>query len=287
MADLQAIERANAAWHPTPLSSTLIAGCIESGRDASAGGAHYNGSGIQAVGLADLGDSLAAVEQVVFRDAFCDMDQLVRALGADFEGFGELQARLLAAPKYGNDDPRADRWVLAVMRLFAGALARHRNTRGGAYHAGFYTVTAHQAFGEHTGALPSGRRAGRSLANGISPSNGVDRLGPTATLNSMAGLEHRSLALNGVNANLKIDPGPLGGDTGLRAIEGLVRGYLAQGGMQLQLNMLDPDVLRRALDDPAAHPWLLVRVSGYSAYFNDLSPAMRREIVERTLHATA
>jgi len=283
--DLQHIERANARFHPTPLSSALIDGCLQSGRDASAGGARYNGSGIQGVGVADVADSLAAIERVVFREQRCDLPTLARALRADFRGHEQLRARLLAAPKYGNDDPAADGWALLVMDAFATALSQHQNTRGGPYQAGFYSVTSHRAFGETTGALPSGRLAGQPLANGISPANGRDRLGPTATLNSIAGLDHARLARNGVNANLKIDPAVLAGPPGLEALGGLVRGYFAQGGMQLQLNVLDPKLLLAARDDPALYPWLLVRVSGYSSYFNDLSPGMKQEIIDRTLHA--
>jgi formate C-acetyltransferase len=277
--DLQAIERANARLHPTPLTSALLDGCLEQGRDASAGGARYNGSGVQGVGIADVADSLAAIEHVVFSDRRCAMGALVEALRHDFVGDEALRGHLLRAPKYGNDDPRVDILARRVMELFSAALARQRNTRGGSYWAGFYSVTAHRAFGELTGALPSGRRAGEALANGLSPRNGMDRLGPTAVLNSAARLEPRRLARNGLNLNLTIDRGSL---TDPELIGGLVRGYFARGGMQVQINAVDPGVLREAMDHPERHPWLLVRVSGYSAYFNDLSPDMRREIVERS-----
>ncbi len=282
--DLQAIERANAAHHPTPLTSALLRGCLESGMDASAGGARYNGSGVQGVGVADVADSLAAIEQVLFQQQRCDWPTLLTALRKDFRGHEALRAQLLAAPKYGNDDPLADAQAHFVMESFAQALAQHRNTRGGAYWAGFYSVTAHQAFGERTRALPSGRRAGQALANGLSPTKGAERLGPTAALNSAAGLDQAHLAQNGVNLNLKIDPAWLPGPSGAQALASLARGYFAQGGMQLQVNAVDPVVLLEARDHPERHPWLLVRVSGYSAYFNDLSPAMKQEIIDRSLH---
>jgi len=283
--DLQAIERANATFHPTPLTSMLLRGCLESGVDASAGGARYNGSGVQGVGIADIADALAAIDEVVFRQRRCTLPQLVSACREDFEGHPELRGFLLRAPKYGNDDARVDRLAARVVEVFSASLARHRNTRGGEYWAGFYSVTTHEAFGAATGALPSGRRAGEPLANGVSPSNGHDRRGPTAALCSVARLDQRRHARNGVNLNLKLDGGSLAGETGVRAVAGLLRGYFDRGGMQVQVNVLDPAVLREAMANPTSHPWLLVRVSGYSAYFNDLSPSMQQEILERSLHA--
>jgi len=282
IAELHAIERANAVFHPTPLTSALLQGCLESGIDASSGGATYNSSGVQGVGVADLADSLAAIDRVVFRDGRADMRTLVKALRADFRGHGALQGHLLKAPKFGNDQREADRWADRVMAQFADALARHTNTRDGKYFAGFYSVTAHRAFGEVIGALPSGRRAGRPLANGLSPTTGMDRDGPTAALNSIAGLDLAGRARNGINVNITLDRGTLAGAQGVHAITGLVRGYFEVGGMQLQVNTLDHAAIQRAMDDPSANPWLLVRVSGYSSYFNDLSPGMKREILERT-----
>ncbi len=284
--DLQAVEQANADHHPTPLTSMLLRGCLESGVDSTAGGALYNSSGVQGVGVPDLADSLAAIEDVVFRRQLCDLDTLVQALQADFEGFEHLRGQLLRAPMYGNHDPRVDGLADRVMSLFVGSLARRENTRGGPYVAGFYSVTVHRAFGESVGALPSGRRAGRPLANGISPASGQERLGPTAALNSTASLRLEELAGNGINLNLRLDRSHLSGAEGLENLVGLIRGYFAQGGMQLQVNVVDSELLRQAMEDPEAHPWLLVRVSGYSSYFQDLSPDMQREIVERATHGS-
>jgi formate C-acetyltransferase len=168
--------------------------------------------------------------------------------------------------------------------VFSDSLARHHSTRGGAYVAGFYSVTCHAAFGETTGALPSGRRAGRPLANGLTPANGQDRRGPTAALNSVASTAPGRCAGNGINVNLTLDAGSFDGADAGNTLGGLVRGYFARGGMQMQTNILDPQVLREAIANPDAHPWLLVRVSGYSAYFSDLSPGMKQEILDRCLH---
>jgi len=280
--DLQLIERANAEYHPTPLTSMLIEGCIASARDASSGGARYNSSGVQGVGSIEAGDSLAAIETVVFRQQHASMAQLIEACRTDFRDAPELRARLRRAPKYGNDDPVADQHVASVMRLFASCLAGKRNTRSGQYAAGFYSVTSHEAFGQKVGASPSGRGAGEPFSSGISPCSGVDRQGPTAALLSQANLP-LDLAPNGVNFNLELAPWAVSGDRGVANLTGLIDGSFAAGCMQLQINVFDPQILIEARDNPGRYPGLLVRVSGYSAYFDDLSPAMKQEVIDRTV----
>jgi len=283
--DLHAVERANAVFHPTPLSSLMLEGCLESGVDASSGGALFNASGIQGVGVADLADSFAAIERVVFVDKRCTMRELLHALRRNFAGAEDLRGHLLCAPKFGNDNLYADRFAQLIMTAFADMLARYNNTRGGKYLAGFYSVTAHEYLGSRSRALPSGRRAKMPLASGLSPVNGVDRLGPTAALSSVAKLNLVDTARNGINVNIKIDRRALGEASEVDALSGLIRGYFQQGGMQVQINAMDPATLLDARAHPENHPWLLVRVSGYSAYFNDLSPEMRDEIIARTVHA--
>ena len=279
LVDLGAIEKANARWHPTPLTSMLLRGCLETARDTTVGGAKYDGSGVQGVGVVEMGDSLAAIEEVVFRQCRASMAELVAACKADFRGAESLRARLRSAPKYGNDIPEADRWVARVMHLFADFLEARVNTRGGRYAAGFYSVTAHQAFGEVVGALPNGRAAGEPFSSGLSPTSGADRLGPTAALSSAAHLP-LDRAGNGVNFNLQLSP--LAGATVPGLVQGLIEGGFAAGCMQMQINVLDPRVLIEARDHPGRYPGLLVRVSGYSAYFDDLTPEMKQEIIERS-----
>ncbi len=286
LGDLRLIEEANARWHPTPLTSLLIDGCVAAARDASAGGARYNGSGVQGVGVVEVGDSLAAIDTVVFQAKRATMAELITACRGGFHGSDILRARLRNALKYGNDDPRADAFVARVMELFAATLAGRHNTRGGDYAAGFYSVTAHQAFGEVVGALPSGRLAGAPFSSGLSPSNGADRTGPTAALQSVARLPLH-LARNGINVNLALDPWAVADAPGVRRLQELIDGGFAAGCMQLQVNVLSPEILRDARDHPGKYPGLLVRVSGYSAYFDDLSPEMKQEIIERTSHCGA
>jgi formate C-acetyltransferase len=278
--DLRAVERANARLHPTPLTSMLLRGCIDAARDATAGGALYNGGGVQGIGPVEVGDSLAAVETVVFRQGRASMAQLVEACRDGFRGAEALQARLREAPKYGNDDPIADAYVGRAMELYAGALDGEINTRGGAYAAGFYSVTAHEAFGEVVGALPSGRVRGEPFSSGLSPGRGGVRKGPTAALLSAAHLPVHC-AGNGVNFNLQLAPWTVAGESGVAALQGLIDGGFAGGCMQMQVNVMDPAVLIEARDNPGSHPELIVRVSGYSAYFDDLSPEMKEEVIDR------
>ncbi len=281
--DLTAIEIANARFHPTPLTSTLLRGCLEAMRDASAGGALYNASGIQGVGVVEVGDSLAALQKVVFDAGKASMSELVAACKDGFAKNPKLRARLLAAPKYGNDEPFADASVARTMKLFAAILPSGENTRGGRYAAGFYSVTTHLAFGEKVGALPSGRLGGKPFSSGLSPAHGADRSGPTAALMSLAGLPFDA-AQNGANYNLQL--APWAGAAQSDAVEALTKGAFNAGCMQLQVNVLDPNVLIEARDNPGSHPGLLVRVSGYSAYFDDLTPQVQQEVIDRQFFET-
>ena len=281
IADFHMVEKANIDYHPTPLSSMLVQGCLESGQDLTEGGATYNSSGIQGVGVADVADSLAAIETVVFKKNKCDMARLVEALRDDFAGYQTLRAELIGAPKFGNDTGLADRYAGLVVQMFHDSLGRHTSVRGGDYVPGFYSVTCHVAFGELTGALPSGRRAGDAFASGIGPSCGADRSGPTAMLNSVASVDS-SLMANGNALNMRFDPADVSGEKGLGILRGLVKGFFERGGMEVQLNVLDPEMLQDARENPGKYPELVVRVAGYCAYFDDLPETAKEEIIRRT-----
>jgi len=280
-ASLDRIERANAEHFPTPFSSLLIGGCLESATDSTRGGARYDASGIQAVGVADLANSLAVIDELVFEKKLHGLEEIANACAADFEGYELLRARARKVACFGNDDPRVDDLAKRVTQLFDRCVSAHVNTRGGRWMPGFYSMTCHQGFGQRMAAMPSGRRAGKPLADGLAPTDGSDRLGPTASLNSVARLDHSRFA-NGINLNIKFDAGTVAGAEGRAVLEGLVRGYFDQGGMQIQINVLDPAVLEEAMRDPESHRNLLVRISGYCAYFVDLTPAMQQELIDRT-----
>ncbi len=280
--DLRAVEEANRIYHPTPLTSALIQGCLESGKCSTAGGAKYNFSGIQCVAPVDTGDSLYAVEQIVFKEKRLSPGGLVRHLKNNLRD-EPLRARLKGLEKFGNDCIQVDRWVIDVIERFVSSLrSMGSNTRGGPYVAGLYSVTAHEYFGRITGATANGRRRGESFASGIAPENGMDRLGPTALFNSVNRIDFTKAA-NGINLNTRFDPHSLRGSEGLEALRSLIGIYFRRGGMQIQINVLDPAILMEARNNPGSHPHLLVRVSGYSAYFNDLTPEMKDEIIRRNV----
>ncbi len=279
--DIQVIERGNRAYHPTPFSSMLVEGCIESGKDVTEGGALYNASGIQGVGIADTADSLAALDDVVFQRRRHSMKQVLDGMREDFSSSPELQTVLQGAPKFGNDHPLPDGYANQVARMFHDALSKYTNTRGGPYVSGFYSSTCHVGFGERTGALPSGRRAGEPFAASLGTANGRDRLGPTAVLNSVAKVDS-ALSPNGYALNLRFDAQTLSGDEGVPILSGLLGGFFKSGGMEAQLNVLDPDTLEDARENPGRYPDLVVRVAGYCAYFDDLPDAAKKEIIGRT-----
>tara|TARA_R110002049_G_scaffold307355_1_gene507543 strand:- start:11395 stop:13752 length:2358 start_codon:yes stop_codon:yes gene_type:complete len=282
--NLDAIETSSRVHHPVPFSSLTVEGCIEQARDFTAGGARFNASGIQAVGLADLANSLAAIETLVFERGEIGLLELAKACRNDFTDHPGLKARMIGAEKFGNDKARVDQIANQLMALFDEVISENVNTRGGRWMAGIYSMTCHRSMGRKMGALPSGRGAGAPLADGIAPVDGSDCLGPTASLNSVAHLNAYNFP-NGINLNLKFDANTVKGKAGTALLQGLVKGYFRQGGMQVQINVLDPAVLLAARENPDAHRNLLVRISGYSAYFVDLSPEMQDEIIARTLQA--
>jgi pyruvate-formate lyase len=279
--DIQVLERGNRNYHPTPFSSMLVDGCIESGHDVSAGGALFNSSGIQGVGLADVADSLAALDEVVFRRKKHTMAEVYKALRHDFRSSRSMQAELAAAPKYGNDHELPDGYAAEVAGIFYRALAKHSNTRGGKYVPGFYSVTCHVAFGSLVGALPSGRRAGQPFAASLGASNGRDRLGVTALLNSAACIDPCH-SPNGYALNLRFDPAVIEGQRGTDILAALLRGFFEKGGMEVQFNVHDPAMLEDAYSHPGKYPGLVVRVAGYCAYFDDLPGPSKLEIIQRT-----
>lgn len=279
--DLQCIERAHARYRPIPLTSTFIDGCLASGACATQGAAYYNFSGIQGVGISTAGDSLCAIEKMVFRDKKISLERLCNVLAArnpDSYWFTLMRK----APKFGNNDHCADFWTKFVVDEYAKAMRNAgKNTRGGQYLAGIYSNTAHAHFGRMTGALPCGRLYGETFPSGMAPQNGMDKSGPTALINSMNSIDYKKIA-NGINFNLKLDASAVRDEKGRNFLNSLIDVYFRRGGMQVQLNVLDASVLREAKEHPEKYPFLLVRISGYSVYFSDLSPRLQDEIIMRT-----
>ncbi len=268
---------------PAPFLSVLIDDCIETGRDYNAGGARYNNTFIQGVGIGTISDSLAAIQHAVFDEHRVSIGELVDALDANFENREELRVRLTRrAPKYGNDDDRADRPMRRVFEAFFEEVDGRPAARGGVHRIEMLPTTCHVYFGSVTGATPDGRTAGRPLSEGISPVQGADRKGPTAVLRSAAKMDH--IRTGGTLLNMKFTPAIVAGDDGLQKLAHLVRSYFKMDGHHVQFNIVDADTLRAAQAAPDEHRGLIVRVAGYSDYFCDLSNALQEEIIARTAH---
>jgi formate C-acetyltransferase len=277
------VERLYATLMPAPFLSLLIDDCVARGRDYHDGGARYNTSYIQGVGLGTMTDALTAIRYHVFDHKSVSMEGLLRALGEDFEGQERLRQLLLnRTPRYGNDDDYADDVMLRVFETYFGAVDGRPNTKGGRYAINLLPTTVHVYFGSVIGATPDGRRAGQPLSEGVSPVQGADRKGPTAVLRSVAKMDH--VRTGGTLLNQKFTPAILADEAGLEGLVKLVRTYFRLDGHHIQFNVVDAATLRDAQAHPEAHRDLIVRVAGYSDYFCDLGSALQEEIIARTEH---
>jgi pyruvate formate-lyase/glycerol dehydratase family glycyl radical enzyme len=277
------VERLYAERMPAPFLSLLIDDCIATGRDYHDGGARYNTTYIQGVGIGTVTDALSAIRHHVFERRTITMPALLEALDADFAGHERLRQLLLnRTPRYGNDDDEADAVMRRVFETYFAAVEGRPNTKGGEYHVNWLPTTVHIYFGSVIGALPEGRRAGMPVSEGVSPVQGADRHGPTAVLKSVAKMDH--WRTGGTLLNQKFTPALLADDEGLRALVRLIRTYFRLGGHHLQFNVVDAETLKDAQAHPDRHRDLIVRVAGYSDYFCDLGKALQDEIITRTEH---
>jgi formate C-acetyltransferase len=276
-------ERMFADWAQAPFLSILTDDCIANGKDYNAGGARYNTSYIQGVGIGSLTDSFSALKHHIFEDKTLTMSELIEAIGWDFEGREALRQRLLnKTPRYGNDDDRADDIMVRCFEAYHETVEGRPNLRGGEYFINMLPTTCHVYFGAVMGAMPDGRRAGIPLSEGISPVQGADRQGPTAVFKSAAKMDH--LKTGGTLLNMKFSPRLLEGSTGIDMMTALVRGYFGMDSHHVQFNVVSAETLREAQEDPTSHRDLIVRVAGYSDYFCDISRELQDEIIERTEH---
>jgi formate C-acetyltransferase len=277
----QIIERMYAARAQAPFLSLLIDDCITKGLDYNEGGARYNTTYIQGVGIGSLTDCFAALKKHVFEGKTFAMDELLEAMKGDFEEHDRLrQALVNRSPKYGNDDDEADEVMRACFEVFFEAVDGRPNTKGGAYHIDMLPTTCHVYFGSVTGATPDGRKAWTPLSEGISPAQGADRKGPTAVFKSASKMDHAKTG--GTLLNQKFAPRVMEGEEGLDKLCHLVRTYFRLGGHHVQFNVVDAETLREAQRKPEEHRNLIVRVAGYSDYFVDLNRELQDEIISRT-----
>ena len=280
------IERMYARHLPAPFLSLLIDDCIKTGVDYNAGGARYNTSYIQGVGLGTMTDSLSAIRYHVFDRKNVDLTTLLTALADDFEGHEDLRSSLEQdTPRYGNDDDYADELMKRVFEAFFGLVDGRPNTKGGHHRINLLPTTSHVYFGSVVGATPDGRRAGQPLSEGVSPVQGADQAGPTAVLKSAAKIDH--LRTGGTLLNQKFTPDFLADQNGLEKVMHLVRSYFSMDGHHIQFNVVTADTLREAQLHPEKYSDLIVRVAGYSDYFVDLGEDLQNEIIRRTEHMSA
>lgn len=279
----KAIEKIYAGNMPAPFLSLLIDDCIDNAKDYNAGGARYNVSYIQGVGLGSITDILTSLRYHVFDRRSHSMEEILQALESDFEGFGELRKELIYdTPKYGNDDDYADDQARKVFEIYFDSVDGKPNYRGGTFRINMLPTTSHVYFGSVMGASADGRKAGKPLSEGISPVQGADRKGPTAVLRSASKIDH--LKTGGTLLNQKFTPQLLNDSKGRESVVKLIRSYFRMDAHHIQFNVVTADTLRDAKIHPERHRDLIVRVAGYSDYFNDLTEELQDEIIRRTEH---
>ena len=267
---------------PAPYVSALMDGCIARATDITAGGARYDFTSVDVRGLAPLVDSLMAIRTMVYERRVVSLTELLRALDDDFAGHEALRARILKeAQKYGNGDPAADAMARDVIEWVHAEAVRYKNVRGGAFRVCFYSYGNHVIDGLMLGATPDGRRRGEPISNGVSPSNlAPPAAGPAGPLRAVASFPAEKVS-SGVSLNMRFHPGFIATARGLDTFASLVKTYFDMGGMHLQPNVVSTETLRDAQAHPERHRDLIVKVSGYSAYFNDLGRAIQEDIIAR------
>ena len=274
-----------ARFEPVPYLSTLVRGCENSGRDVNRGGAEHNYITMEGVALATTVDSLLAMKKLIFEEGKVRMEDLLRAIDANFEGFEPLRQQLLnKAPKYGNNDPYADELAQKVSRFWSEAVTRYASpATGRRYRAGYLSWNYWISFAPRTAATPDGRKRGTFLSNGVCPVNGSDRQGPTAVINSVGNLGMVTIP-NGASHTISLSPSLIRDQEHKQKLAALLRSYIENGGTALQVNILEPETLRKAQKAPDDYKNLLVRVTGYNAYFVTLGKEIQDEIIARESH---
>lgn len=272
---------------PVPLLSCFIDNCLECGKDITFGGAKYNFSGVQGIGIANLSDSLYALKKIVFEEKRLSFKELVKALESNFKGeeYEKLRVRLINKyDKYGNDNDEVDNLSSDILRYYSKAVEQHITPRGGIFTPGSYTVSAHIPLGSSVGATPDGRKSGEQLADGgLSPMVGRDILGPTAALKSVSKLDNY-LTTNGSLLNVKFSPKTLEGDHGIQKLCDFLLAFMKLKIQHIQFNVVSVDTLKSAQERPNDYKGLVIRVAGYSAFFIELSKEIQDDIIRRTEH---
>ena len=274
-------------YAPVPLLSTLVKDSIEKGKDITDGGARYNFSGVQGIGLPNLCDSLMAMKKFIFDEKKYSFREMIEGLEKNYEGekYAEMRYDFINnADKYGNDIDEVDNISADILRYYCKEVEKYRNPRGGIFIPGSYTVSAHIPLGEVVGATPDGRYAGEQLADGgLSPMFGRDVYGPTAVLKSLSKLDN-VLLTNGSLLNVKLNPSTLKDDNGINNFVSFIYAYMKLKLTHIQFNVIGVETLKKAQMEPEKYSNLVVRVAGYSAFFNELNKKIQDDIIHRTEH---
>jgi formate C-acetyltransferase len=277
------IERLYARYLPCPFLSLFVDDCIKKGKDYHDGGARYNTTYIQGVGLGTMTDALTSIKHHIFENTTLSMGEFIEILKNDFFGHEQLRQQILnRTPRYGNDDDFADSVMERIFEIYFHAVDGRRNTKGGEYHINLLPTTVHVYFGSVTGATADGRKAWTPLSEGVSPVQGADHKGPTAVIRSVAKMDHARTG--GTLLNQKFTPQVLESEDGLDKLVQFIRTYFRLDGHHIQFNVVDAETLRLAQQHPEQYRSLIVRVAGYSDYFCDLSKTLQDEIIARTEH---
>ncbi|MFZ5631323.1 MAG: glycyl radical protein [Bacillota bacterium] len=281
VAALHAVEEAHRTLVPLPYESLLIDDCVEMGRELNSGGARYNFTGIQGIGLATVADSLCAIKNLVLEEQKITLSELVNAAKKDFNDEEELRQTLLRmAPKFGNDDDDVDMIARKVAIIYCTEVEQYRNQRGGKFIPGMFSISAHVPFGKGTMST-DGRLKSEPLSDACSPAQGRVSVGPTGVARSVAKLDHVRVT-NGTLLNVKYLASQLAKDENVARLAAFLRAFMQMGGYHVQINVVDPAMLRDAQKHPERYPHLLVRVAAYVALFTQLSKDIQDEIIARS-----
>ena len=270
-----------AKYAPSPFLSVVIEDCISSGRDYYNGGPRYNTNYIQCTGLGTVTDSLSTLKHHVFEQKTIDMDRILTAVADNFVGDEIMRQTIVnRTPFFGNDDDSADEIALQVYDDLIKAIDGKPNVKGGEYHLNMLSTTCHVYFGKVMGATPNGRLAEKSISDGTSPSHGCDINGPSAVIRSLTKLDHTRSG--GTLLNQRFLPSLLKRDEDIKKLGKLIRSYFTLGGHHIQFNIVDTATLHAAQENPEDYKDLLVRMAGYSDYFNDMNADLQQEVIDRT-----
>jgi len=276
------IDRMFAKYAPAPFLSVVIEDCISKGKDYYDGGPRYNTNYIQCCGLGTITDSLAALKKHVFEEKTFSMNKIINAISKNFEGEEMLRQTIInRTPFFGNDDDYADSIAVKVYDDLVETIDDKPNIKpGGKYHLNMLSTTCHVYFGKVMGATPNGRLAGKSISDGTSPSHGADIHGPSAVVKSLTKLDH--VKSGGTLLNQRFLPSLMRKEEDIRKLGHLIRSYFTLGGHHIQFNVVDTATLIAAQACPEDYKDLLVRMAGYSDYFNDMNADLQQEVIERT-----